>query len=412
MKKANYNQERNPELAKFYAKIANALIHDGINLSVKNSLNRSVLDLALLSDYKIAANILKRAKRNATNTELNRNVRFFSNDATDPMYTFSQMGGTCGSDAFFTFLIQSDATAPFVTPFKVEHDSGAVWFNDPLFLGISFAFGRYDGTHALQCAHTKGRMLTRLKSGNNSVEAAKEMKEALTLEKSSFDSGINAVNIIEASRQIFTEDKYGIFGIKDYLRFEAIIKAHSAEDREEKFVEFKKEPAKICGIFLGIKDERTEAGHALFLFKKNGLWVLSDNNTGMLHIFRDQSFIDDHFIPVYLDNPNNIVFKFIRLLPTLNYSIEIMGERPAFYYPIMNASIRNYLAIAHKSQFTSSVIYSLTPAGAAKLEERTVGSAAAAAPKTGQMSAAAEGGRRTRRKRRAVRTKRRKTIRR
>jgi hypothetical protein len=142
--------------------------------------------------------------------------------------------------------------------------------------------------------------------------------------------------------------------------------------------------------------------------------VLSDNNTGMLHIFRDQSFIDDHFIPAYLDNPNSIVFKFIRLLPTLNYSIEIMGERPAFYYPIMNASIRNYLAIAYKSQFTSSVIYSLTPAGAAKLEERTVGSAAtaAAAPKTGQMSAAAEGGRRTRRKRRAVRTKRRKTIRR
>jgi hypothetical protein len=164
------------------------------------------------------------------------------------------------------------------------------------------------------------------------------MKSGITGESAGENTGIDVEDIERSSRAIFTENKYGIFPTP------AMLRPVKFDYFEETLVPIPSDLdlTQIEGIYIGLTHEITDynllmakrgsilpSGHAIAFFKYKGQWVLSDNESEFLHIFKDQSFITDHFLPALRTNSQAIKISFLPVF----HSIGIQIQTPTAVYP-------------------------------------------------------------------------------
>lgn len=384
---------RNDAKTRYYKNLIRALMRPGMKISTKDASGKVVYELLMDgAQYELARELLINAAQAAS---MPRVITFFKN-TSNRKYTFSQRGSTCGPDAFFSMCFFSDLTRPYFRSAAAAITGGdtSIQEIDGLGAGIAAAAHRFTKVkelqHRFETVNT-GPLRKRRPSIGPLCDAM-GMKSGITGEAANEESGIDADDVERASRAIFTENRYGIFPAPAMVKF---VKFDMIEDPDRAPPDPIQPPrdldiTAIEGIYIGINHEITTtdlikanrfgaelpSGHGISFFKYHGQWVLSDNEMQFLHIFKDQRFITDHFLPALKDRTNDIKIKFLPIF----HSIGLIIQTPTATYP--NVAITEPFGL-WKYSIGSGVFYMRGDAPVAALVPLSGVAAAAANSGTG-----------------------------
>jgi hypothetical protein len=358
----NYVESKNPSRFKLLKELFLAFLRPGMDVSIVDNSDRTVVDILFEAGY---FDLLREVLYNAGASEKDPTFRF-AHDVTDTKYIFAQRGASCGPDAYFTFLLFSDATRADVRraiPEIVEGDAVLNTYTHRDLLANAFdnAVLRYVGLRELRArarVEHPDRM-KRLPTPTMKCEDM-EMKKGITNDEHVMkEDGITADDIIRSSRVILTDNKYELFprkGILNFFKFdldEGLVADLRAMDIR-----------KIAGIYIGLEPVLTSremnaaerlgasipSGHAIALFKYKNKWVLSDDSSGLLHVFRDQGFVNDHLLPALRDDTEVIRVAYAPIFDSLKLAFDVPGAT----YPNIDAVKRH---MKWKYKFGSGVVF-------------------------------------------------------
>jgi hypothetical protein len=162
-----------------------------------------------------------------------------------------------------------------------------------------------------------------------------EMKRGIANdEKIMKGDGITADDIIRSSQVILRDNKYELFPRDNFLEFFKF-------DLDEGLVADLRtlDIRRVVGIYVGLEPVLTSremnaaerlgagipSGHAIALFKYKDRWVLSDDSSGLLHVFRDARFIDDHLLPTLRDDTETIRVAYAPIYDSLKLAFDVPG---------------------------------------------------------------------------------------
>ena len=388
---------RHESLTDYLTELIRALMRPGMDLTVKDANKKRAFDLLMeTKEFDLARELVHLAAQPAAHYPL---LKFFHN-TSNRKYIFSQRGSTCGPDAFFTFCFFSDATRPYFRALAADPDRVAdVEAVDKLGEGIAAAARRFVSfkklQHNAEATNAAGPLRKRRPSIGPLCDAM-GMKEGITGESAGENTGIDVEDIERSSRAIFTENKYGIFPTP------AMLRPVKFDYFEETLVPVPKDLdlTQIEGMYIGLTHEITDynllmakrgsvlpSGHAISFFKYKGQWVLSDNESEFLHIFKDQSFITDHFLPALRNDSQAVKISFLPVF----HSIGIQIQTPTAVYPPTGITLKYG---TWKYTLGSGVIFMRGDAPTAAAAAAATGTGAGAAA-TGS-GASTQGGRRKR----------------
>lgn len=401
--KINKYEPTTPRLFEMFTAVAFALLYPGMKLDIKNNRGDSILDLYFSGAYyDIITEMLYYAGASLTDTQF-----AFAHNTSNTEYIFSQRGGTCGSDAFFTLLILSDATRPYFRAIfkdtrsrygtvslaaRAEYiNNGSIYVKrDTLAEAIESAIDRYYEMMGSQIENVRevmgerrledmkaarnrrlGRTIMTAPSINTKPRRPRRASVSDTCLSLSMlggivddpsikeSTGINTEQVIKISDILFKDRKYDLFpeGLLSYFRFSVI------DSLLDKLTTM--DITKVEATYLGIIPKYTEeevahiarlgghfkSGHAIAIFRYRGQWVLSDNEAGFLHVFKDQTFVSDHLLPALQTDISKID---VALIPIF-HSLEAFFKTPTATYPNIPA-IEPY--IKYQYRLGSGVIYS------------------------------------------------------
>jgi hypothetical protein len=358
----NYVEGKNPRRFEHLKTILLALLHPGMDVNIKDDTGRTVVDILFEGGY---FDLLREVLYNAGASETDPTFAF-AHDVTDTKYIFSQRGASCGPDAYFTFLLFSDATREHVRRAIPEIVSGDAILNtythrDLLANGFDNAIIRYVALRELRAKARRENphRIVRLPSPTATCEDM-EMKRGITNDdKIMKEDGITSDDIIRSSQVILRDNKYELFPHGDYLKFFKF-------DLDEGLIADLRtlDIRKVVGIYVGLEPvlssremnaaERLGAGipsgHAIALFKYKDRWVLSDDSSGLLHVFRDGKFIDDHLLPTLRDDTETIRVAFAPIYDSLKLAFDVPGAM----YPHISPIKRH---MKWKYKFGSGVVF-------------------------------------------------------
>jgi hypothetical protein len=358
----NYVESKNPSRFKHLQELFLAHLRPGMDVSAKDVGGRTVVDILFEGGY---FDLLREVLYNAGSSASDPTFRF-AHDVSDTKYIFAQRGASCGPDAYFTFLLFSDATRADVRraiPEIVEGEAvvNTYTHNDLLANAFDNAVLRYVGLRELRA---RARVehpdrIKRLPTPTMKCEDM-EMKKGITNnERVAKEDGITADDIIRSSTVILTDNKYELFprkGILNFFKFdldEGLIAELRAMDIR-----------KIAGIYVGLEPVLTSremnaverlgasipSGHAIALFKYKNKWVLSDDTSGLLHVFRDQGFVNDHLLPALRDDTEVIRVAYAPIFDSLKLAFNVAGAT----YPNISPVKRH---MKWKYKFGSGVVF-------------------------------------------------------
>jgi hypothetical protein len=337
---------RNDAKTRYYKDLIRALMRPGMKISTKDRSGKVVYELLMEgAQYELARELLINAAQAAP---MPRVITFFKN-TSNRKYTFSQRGSTCGPDAFFSMCFFSDLTRPYfrAAASAIERGDTSIQGIDGLGAGIAAAARRFTKVkelqHRFETVNT-GPLRKRRPSIGPLCDAM-GMKSGITGEAANEESGIDVNHVTQASRAIFTENRYGIFPAPAMVKFVMFDMLEDPDRTPPDPIPIQRDLdiTAIEGIYVGLNHEITDfnliaanrfgsdlpSGHGISFFKHHGQWVLSDNESQFLHVFKDQTFIRDHFLPTLRDNVNKIKIKFLPIF----HSIGIIIQTPTATYP-------------------------------------------------------------------------------
>lgn len=344
----NIEQVRNKEKYKLYEKIALALMRPGMRVDILDTSDRTPIDIFLTAGYY---NIVKELLYNAASAT-GKDELAFARNTSDNKYVFSQRGASCGPDAFFTFFLLSDATRAAIKRFipGVLDASNDAFFDfivadDLLATAVESAIMRFVALKEIRAAALKesSDRIVRKPSPNTKKTDFHIMKMGiLDNARATEDEGIEAKDVERASRFLFTDDKYDIFGRKNVLSF------FKFDVDEEDMDSLRAVNVRdIEGIYVGMQPLLSDfnfyaadrlgtsipSGHAISFFRYKGNWVLSDNETGLLHVFKDQSFVNDHMLPMLTMDIRKVRVAVLPVYHSLNlvFQVELPDGRTVHY---------------------------------------------------------------------------------
>jgi hypothetical protein len=358
----NFTQVANPRRSEHLKEVLLSLLHPGMNVNIKDDSGRTAIDILFEGGY---FDLLREVLYNAGASETDPTFRF-AHDTTDTKYIFAQRGASCGPDAYFTFLLFSDATREPIRRAIPDILSGDAVLNtythmDLLANGFDNAIIRYT---ALRELRAKARLerpdrIRRLPTPTMKCEDL-DMKRGITNDEGTTkEDGITPDDIIRSSQVILRDNKYELFPRGDFLEFFKF-------DLDEGLVADLRtlDIRRVVGMYIGLEPVLTSremnaaerlggsipSGHAIALFKYKNRWVLSDDTSGLLHVFRDARFIDDHLLPTLRDDTETIRVAYTPIYDSLKLAFDVPGAT----YPNISPLKRH---MNWKYKFGSGVVF-------------------------------------------------------
>jgi hypothetical protein len=253
--------------------------------------------------------------------------KLVENRPQPPLYTFSQLGNTCASDALFTILLQADNLRDiFVNNAQKIKD-------ETIDATISHALLRYERMLELEAKHVKN---TLGKSRRPSLNLDTRHGEAILKGISGEDSCIG-----------LTKKK-----ILDYMKdIQQKLKSHGIIQRDEElnvfigdnFITFINNETSnlnsIKGIYLHIpgnisETEITSTGHAIACVKIYNEWYITDNEFGILHKIDDPHLINILLLNLYKQRQFTIRYEKGSTADNLAFKFEFFDDENNIVYTV------------------------------------------------------------------------------
>jgi hypothetical protein len=359
----NNQQTKSLHRFEFLKEMLLAMLRPGMDTDLKDVTGRTVVDILFQGGY---FDLVREVLYNAGTSTRDPTFRFAS-DTSDTKYIFAQRGASCGPDAYFTFLLFSDATREHLRrqiPEILEGDAVLNTFThkDLLARGFDSAILRYVALRErrAQALREHPDRIKRLPSPTLKCEDYEMKVGIMNKERIGKDEGIESDDIIRSSEVILGENKYEIFPRSNFLEFFKFDLEEPATLDALRGMDIRR----IAGFYIGLEPILSSreidaavrlgagilSGHAIAFFKYKDRWVLSDDTTGLLHIFRDQAFVNDHLLPTLRDDAPAIRAAFAPIYESLAMSLQV----PGFTYPNISP-VKKHLSWKYK--FGSGVVF-------------------------------------------------------
>jgi hypothetical protein len=354
----NVEQVRNPAKYKLYEKIALALMRPGMRVNIVDGNDQTQIDVFLTGGYDY---MVKELLYNAASGESGNTNLAFAKDVSDTKYIFSQRGASCGPDAFFTFLLLSDATRPamkaaipsILNASSKVFDYGTL-HDDLLARAVDNAVMRYVALKEIRAKaleEAKDTRIVRKPSPKDACDYHAMKKGILNDKRAGEHEGIQASDVERVSRTLFTDDKYELFGRKNALSFFQFDVDDDVNLDKLRSLDLDK----LEGIYVGMQPilsgmniyaasrlgASVPSGHAIAFFKYKGAWVLSDNETGLLHVFKDQAFVKDVLLPALKEDITKIKIAVQLVYHSLNLAFQVDATPKPIAYPALPAVLKH-----------------------------------------------------------------------
>jgi hypothetical protein len=251
------------------------------------------------------------------------------NRVRPPLYTFSQLGSTCASDALFTILLQADNIGDIfiknAQKIKDEH-------LDPI---ITNALSRYERMLELESEHVHTSSKGRRTSLNLNTRYGEAVLHGISGTDMKDDKciGLRKSNIIE-----YIKDIQHIFITNNIIQDIKELNVFYGTEFNKFMQNSTSNLHSVKGIYLHIPGNITQIGHAISFVKIYDEWYLSDNEHGMLHKISDIHLINLLLLNLYKQRTFTINYQ-KHLTENLSYRFEFYNDDNKIVYKYPNLEL-------------------------------------------------------------------------
>jgi hypothetical protein len=257
------------------------------NLSDKESINR-IFKLIISKPSKPSSAEHKIPVSNNNSEALSKQLIHLDESRRQPIYTFTQKGSTCASDALFTILLQADVVK------RLFINNAEKIIRNALDNSLIHAIKRYINMLELESNHVDDR------SRRKSINLTEKHGETIlkTISESECPIGLTRTHITKYITNLQNKLLPTIPTIRNLFFFGG---SEFKLNMENESVG-KKNLNNISGFLITYPESssaETKTGHAIAILKINGRWYISNNERGMLEEITDPKFMPILFYKLY-----------------------------------------------------------------------------------------------------------------